>query len=146
MDNNISQDGFQTLEEYNGGAGDLLSLEGMIRNKIETEKTLKQKIDEKKEMLDNVLANDQTYQQNLELAKEATKVKNATKQEVFKRPDVAHVVEEMKELKQERKENKVLMSDVLVEYIRVGKQLALDFGDSEAYQIVQEAKIVKLLK
>lgn len=143
MENNVTQEGFKTLDDYKKSPAETLqSLERLIKNNIESDRELREKIKSTKEMVDNVLLNDPTYQQHAEVAKSATKVKTATRSEIYKRPDVKNLVEKLKEYRAEKKENKAMTSDLLVEYMRVGKQMTLDFGDG-MYQIVQEAKVLK---
>src|SRR3989344_3750592 len=78
-------------EASDSSATVLESLESLIRENLARIDKLGQEANKHKEMIDSVLTNDETYRQHEEAAKAAAKVKNATKQEILKRPDVSHI-------------------------------------------------------
>jgi len=140
----VSQDGFPAIGEENQDPTQLLmSLENLIKGNIEEIKDLDVKIKQKKEMIDNVLKNDSTYVSHLESAKEATRIKSATKKEILKRPDVKHIAEELKELRDDKKEAKAELSNYGVEWMANAKQLTLDL-EGEMYQVVQSAELKRV--
>src|SRR5690349_21669771 len=79
----------------------MLSLEGLIKNNLGGLNKLQDDLKKQQEMINNVLASDQTFIQHDERVKEAQKLKNTTKSEIMKRPDVAQVVNKIKEMREE---------------------------------------------
>lgn len=95
------------------------SLESLI---IENLNKIESLIDERKkttEMIDSYLGNDEVYKAYEEEAKKASKIKAGTKSEILKRPEVAHLAAEEKEIKSEIKEIKESMNSYLGEYKRL---------------------------
>lgn len=97
----------------------LLSMEGLIKNHLQAIETLTDEVKKQKEMLDDIFANDPTYQEHLNMATDATKTKNATKSQVLKQPQAADLDKKIKDIKVEIKENKGSLSDYLAEYSRL---------------------------
>ncbi len=120
-----------------------LSLENLIRSNLTTIDTLQKQYREQKEMVDNVLENDQTYRQHLEQANEANKVKSGTKQQIMKRPDVIKIAEKMKGIKEEMKEVQATISDLLQEYQRLSGSNTIEREDGQILEIVSTSKLVK---
>ncbi len=120
-----------------------LSLENLIKSNLTTIDTLQKQYKEQKEMVDNVLENDQTYRQHLETAKEANNVKSATKQQIMKRPDVIRIAEKMKALKEEMKETQATLSDLLQEFQRVSGSNVIEREDGQILEIVSTSKLVR---
>lgn len=120
-----------------------LSLENLIKSNLTTIDTLQKQYKEQKEMIDNVLENDQTYRQHLEAAKEANNVKSGTKQQIMKRPDVARIAEKMKALKEETKETLATLSDLLQEFQRVSGSNVIEREDGQILEIVSTSKLVR---
>lgn len=120
-----------------------LSLENLIRSNLTTIGTLQKQYREQKEMVDNVLENDQTYRQHLEQANEANKVKSGTKQQIMKRPDVIKIAEKMKGIKEEMKEVQATISDLLQEYQRLSGSNTIEREDGQILEIVSTSKLVK---
>ncbi len=118
------------------------SLESLIRENIAKIDTLTQESNKHKEMIDSVLGNDETYKQHEEAAKAAAKVKTATKQEILKRPDVAHVDAKYKEIVAEIKEIKESMNSYLQEYRRLSGSDEIETPNG-AMQIVYNARLIK---
>ncbi len=134
------------VEQPDNGASQALilqNLESLIRENLATIDKLGSEANKNKEMIDSVLGNDEVYRNHDEAAKEAQKVKNSTKQEILKRPDVAHVVSKLKEIKEEIKEIKESMNSYLQEYERLSgtRQIEDDMGG--VLEIVYSAKLVK---
>jgi len=96
-----------------------------------------------KEMLDSVLENDSTYKDHAERAKEASRIKTATKKEIFKRPDVSHVVVKLNEIKDDIKNTKEELSQYVQEYARVSGQNYFEAADGSIQEIVYVAKLRK---
>lgn len=120
-----------------------LSLENLIKSNLNTIDTLQKQFKEQKEMVDNVLENDQTYRQHLEQAKEANNVKSATKQQIMKRPDVVRIAEKMKSFREEIKETQATLSDLLQEFQRVSGSNIIEREDGQVLEIVSISKLVR---
>lgn len=119
------------------------NLESMIRENLAREDKINEEAKKYKEMIDSVLLNDETYQAHEEAAKQAQKVKGATKAEIMKRPDVATIASKVKELKEEVKEMKESMSSYLVEYQRLSGSSEIENDKGEVMQLVPVIKLVK---
>ncbi len=120
----------------------LESLESLIRENLAKIDRLNQEANQHREMVDSVLANDETYKQHEEAAKAAAKVKNTTRQEILKRPDVSHVDAKLKEVTAEIKEIKESMNSYLQEYRRLSGSDEIETPNG-AMQIVYKAVLVK---
>ena len=121
----------------------MLDLEGMINSSLAKIETLGQESSKLGEMLNSVLENDATYLSHLEASKEAARVKNATKNEISKRPEVAHTVEKMREVKTDLKDTKDALSAYLYEYSKVANTDEFEAADGSVRRIVYNAKLVR---
>ena len=121
----------------------LLRIEEMIKTHIGQIDTLQEQITKFKEMVDDVLTNDETYQEHDKIAKEATKVRSKTKTEIMKRSDVADLAQKIKSLKSEKAELQGGLSDYLREYQRLSGSNEIEGNDGEVREIVYTAKLVK---
>ncbi len=121
----------------------LTRIEEMVKTHLSQIAELKEEISKHKEMLDDIFANDETFQEHDKLAKEAARIKSNTKKEIMKRPDVASLAEKLKSLKSEQKELKEGLSDYLREYQRLSGLSEIEGEDGELQQIVFVAKLVK---
>lgn len=121
----------------------LISLESMIKSHISALEKLQEEFKKHKEMLDDIFASDETYQKHLEASKEASKVKNATKAQILKRPQAADLDKKVKELKSEIKENQSSLSDYLGEYNRLSGVNEVETDDGEVHEIVFSAKLIR---
>ncbi len=121
----------------------LESLESLIRENLARVDKLQIEANQQKEMIDSVLLNDEVYKQHEEAVKAAQNVKNGTKSQIIKRPDVAHVVEKLKDLKLEIKEIRESMASYLQEYVRLSGSTEIENDRGEVMQIINVAKLVK---
>ncbi|OGE19450.1 hypothetical protein A3J19_02185 [Candidatus Daviesbacteria bacterium RIFCSPLOWO2_02_FULL_41_8] len=121
----------------------LARIEEMIKTHLAQIDSLAEEITKYKDMVDDVLANDETYQEHDKLAKEAARVKSNTKKEIMKRVDVADFANKLKSLKSEQKELKGGLSDYLREYQRLSGSNQIEGEDGEFREIVFVAKLVK---
>lgn len=122
----------------------LMNMEGLVKNHISAIRKLKEEISKQKEMLDDILANDPTYQEHLSTASDASKVKNATKAEVLKQPQAAELDKKIKEMRLEMKENQGSLSDYLSEYARMSGLTEIEDDEGNMMQIVFTAKVIQL--
>lgn len=121
----------------------LLNLESMIKGNISQIDKLTEEMKKQKEMLDSVFENDATYTEHAKQAKEAARIKTATKNEILKRPDVAHIFEKVKSAKAEISELQDGLSSYLQEFQRMSGVNEIEGEDGLVREIVYTAKLVK---
>ena len=133
----------QVIEPANG-AEVLINLESMIKNHIAQIDKVTEDLKKHKDMLDDIFANDSTYKQHDEVAKEAAKIRNATKAQIMKQPQAADLSNKVKVYRGEVKELKMALSDYLREFQRMsGGVNEIEGEDGEVREIVYTAKLVK---
>lgn len=152
MDNHYTEDTVVVETEVVGadtatGSADnaatvMLSLEGLIKNNLTALDKLQTDLKTQQEMINNVLASDQTYQAHDEALKQAQKVRNTTKSEIMKRADVAQVNNKIKEMREELKEQRQTLSDLLQEYQRVSGNTEIE-TDTGLLEIVSTSKLIR---
>ena len=121
----------------------LMNMEGLIRNHLSAIRKLQEELTKQKEMLDDILANDPTYQEHLNAANEAAKTKTATKAQVLKQPQAADLDKKIKDIKVEMKENQGSLSDYLSEYSRLSGLTEIEDDEGNMMQISFSAKLIK---
>ncbi|KKR83803.1 MAG: hypothetical protein UU73_C0003G0238 [Candidatus Daviesbacteria bacterium GW2011_GWA1_41_61] len=121
----------------------LINLEQLIKSHISGVDRLKEEVTKHKGMLDDILANDQTYKEHTERAKEASKIKAATRAQIMKQPQVAELAEKVKSMKVEINEMEDALSDYLKEYQRMSGVNEIEGEDGEVREIVYVAKLIK---
>lgn len=144
QDQEIVDGEVEEIEENNQNQVTILqSLESLIKENLSKVGKLQEEANQSKEMIDSVLSNDEVYKQHEEAAKQAQKVKTATKSEILKRPDVKHIAEKLKNIKLEIKEIKESMSSYLTEYQRLSGSNQIEDQTGNVMEIVYVAKLVK---
>lgn len=121
----------------------LLKIEEMIKNYISQIENLSGELTKYKDMIDDIFLNDQTFQEHDKVAKEAARIRSATKQQIMKRPDVADLASKLKDLRSERSELQSGLSDYLGEYQRLSGSNQIEGEDGQMREIVYVAKLVK---
>ena len=121
----------------------LLNMESLIKGHISTIDKLTEESRKLKDMLDDIFANDETFQEHDKKAKEAAKIKSETKKQILKQPQAADLDKKIKELKSELKENQGSLSDYLQEYARMSGVNEIEGEDGEVREIVYTAKLIK---
>lgn len=121
----------------------ILNMESLIKGHIATIDKLTEESRKLKDMLDDIFANDPTFQEHDKKAKEAAKVKGETKKQILKQPQAADLDKKLKELKSELKENQGSLSDYLQEYARMSGVNEIEGDDGEVREIVYTAKLIK---
>ena len=89
----------------------LLKIEEMIKTHMTQIGELAEEASKYKDMLDDILLNDETYQNHEKAAKEAARIKTNTKKEIMKRPGAADIGSKLKSVKSQQKELKEGLSD-----------------------------------
>ena len=124
-------------------AKEVMNLENMIRTNNSQSVKLSADLAEAREMLKDAFENDATYKEHADAAKDANKVKAATKAQILKQPQVAQIATNVKVLSSELKELKEALSDYLGEYNRLSGIFEIEGEDGELLQIVYVAKLVR---
>jgi hypothetical protein len=125
------------------GANVILELESMIKNNMVGIDSRKDELKKTREMIASVLTNDATYKEHETKAKEAAKLKNATKAQLMKLPANAQLMAKMHELSAEIKEMNDALSDYLREYGRLSGTNEIEADDGTVREIVYVAKLIK---
>lgn len=121
----------------------LTDLENLIKGHISGIDKRKDELKKNKEMLSDILVNDPTYQEHEKTAKEANKVKSATKMQLLKAPNAAQLVSKIKTEISEVKEMDTALSDYLREYQRMTGSNEIEGDDGQVREIIYVAKLVK---
>jgi len=121
----------------------VISLTNLINANLSEISNIEKDLAHNKEMIDSVLENDETYKQHAEASKEASRIKTNTKKEIFKRPDVKHVVEKLTELKENLADTKEELSNYIQEYATASGQNYFEAEDGTIQEIVYIAKLRK---
>lgn len=121
----------------------LVKIEEMIKTHILQIDELGEEASKYKDMLDDILLNDETYQEHEKAAKEASRIKSNTKKEIMKRQDAADLANKLKSVRSQQKELREGLSDYLREYQRLSGSNEIEGEDGEVREIVFVAKLVK---
>lgn len=125
------------------GASVLLNLESLIREHIRTIDNGKSELKKLRDMLNSALVNSETYRNHEKAAKDAAKLKAATKSQIMKEPATANLALKAQEIANTVKETDAAISDYLREYQRLSGSNEFDVGDGEVRKIVYIAKLQK---
>lgn len=120
----------------------LVRIEEMIKTHLAQIDNLQEEITKYRDMVNDIFLNDETFQEHDKVAKEATRIRSSTKQQIMKRPDTADLSNKLKSLKSEQKELKEGLSDYLREYQRLSGSNEIEGEDGQLRQIVFVAKLV----
>jgi phenylalanyl-tRNA synthetase alpha subunit len=123
----------------------MVDMENLIRNHITGIDTLQTEAKKYKEMLDDILAANEPYQELLKKANEASKDKNKQRAEVLKQPHAKELSDKIKELRGEAKEKQEALSDYLQEYQRISGVDEIEGEDGELRKIIYSARLIKAL-
>lgn len=143
MDDKLTQPSENTSDSSGSDAMLLLRIEEMIKTHISQIDQLQEQITERKEILDDIFKNDETFQEHDKVAKEASRIRSNTKQQIMKRPDVADLAEKVKNLKSEKVELEEGLSDYLREYQRLSGLQEIEGEDGQIREIIYIAKLIK---
>ncbi len=121
----------------------VLKLEGMIKNNNAQIIKMTEELSQAREMLKDAFDNDTTYKEHADAAKDANKVKAATRARIMKQPTVRAIADKVKTLASELKELKEGLSDYLREFNRISGITEIEGVDGELLEIVYVAKLVK---
>ena len=148
MANDDIQDADVVTENSSSGQQDnaaevLKNLESMIKSHMTGITKRKSELKKVREMISDALTGDETYRDHEQKAKEAAKLKNATKSQILRLPANAQLVEKMHEYASEIKEMDEALSEYLREYQRMSGSNEIENDDGEVLEIVYVAKLIK---
>lgn len=126
-----------------GGTDEIMNLENMIKTTNAQIEKMSDELSEARQILKDSFENDTTYREHADAAKDANKIKNATKAQILKRPEVAQIATNVKVLTSELSELKEALSDYLREFNRMSGITEIEGQDGELLEIVYVAKLVK---
>ncbi len=121
----------------------VINLENSVKNNLTMIKKGKQDLKKLREMMNDMLVNDSTYQEHDKAVKEATKIRSATKSQILKQPATATAQAKIKELSSDLKDAQSALSEYLSEYKRLSGANEIIDNEGEAFDIVASAKLVK---
>ncbi len=121
----------------------LLKIEEMIKTHLSQVDKLREEITKYRDMVNDILANDEIFQEHDRVAKEASKIRSSTKKPIMKRPDVADLSNKLHDLRSELGDLQLGLSDYLREYQRLSGSNEIEGEDGEIREIVYVAKLVK---
>lgn len=146
--NTVTQDGFPTLEQFNQQSGQdkdqmtLFSLQELAVRETDSITSLQDKIKNAKEMLDSAFEIDDVFMSAKNNSESANKQLKGVKQEISRRPEVISLDGKLKELKNELKEKKEMISSYAMEVYRQSGNNEFE-KDGQVYEIKAAAKLVK---
>ena len=120
----------------------LLSLEEMIKSHLASIEKHRTELRQLKEQFDDTFNNNPVYKENTDQAKNATKKKSETRQNIMKQPAVAQLSDKMKGARLDLKEKQAALSDYLLEYQRLTNAATFE-NDGEVLEIINSARLVK---
>ena len=120
-----------------------LSVESLIKTLISRIARVKEELKPVKEMLSDLLNNNEKYQLADKEAKEASKKKSTAKLEILSTPEGKMASGKVDELKSELKEAQDALSSYLAEYQKLTGSSEIEGEDGELRKIVYVAKLVK---
>lgn len=126
-----------------GDATVLTSLDELIKNHVKSIDKLRIEVKKQQDMINDGFQNDPVYRENEAKAKEATKVKNTTKQQIMKQPAMLTLSNKVKSMKAEMKDKQFALSDYLLEYQRLSGANQIETDDGQVLEIVNVAKVVR---
>lgn len=121
----------------------LFNMEELIDSHFAGSIKLKEQIEEAKAMLDDIFSEDETYQEHLETANEAVKVKNETKKEILKQGQPKTLDTKIKDLRKEKKEVDSALGDYGLQYARMTGLTEIQTKSGRTLAIVETAKVTQ---
>jgi Skp family chaperone for outer membrane proteins len=96
-----------------------------------------------KEMLSDMMDNNEEYTQANEEAKKTAKIKTLAKKKFMSRPESVSLLDKIKDLQYQIKEIKISLSDYLGQYMRENNTNQIPAPDGTFFKIIYSAKLVK---
>lgn len=142
----ISQEGFQTAEEYNSKPENqqmtLFSLQELAVSNTNSIEEIQKQLKTATEMYNDSFANDAKFKEEQEKVKDQQKSLKVVKANIERQPSVIAMANKVKELKNELKEKKASVSDYAMEVFRMSGNTEFE-KDGKTYDIKTVAKLVE---
>lgn len=120
-----------------------LSVESLIKTLITRIARVKEDLKPVKEMLSDLLSNNEEYQIAESAAKEASKKKSAVKKEILSTPEGKMAQAKVNDLRKELREAQEALSSYLTDFQRLTGSSEIEGDDGELRKIVYVAKLVR---
>jgi phenylalanyl-tRNA synthetase alpha subunit len=145
MDNNSQSEDLdqEVTEVIPDAVKTQLSVESLIKTLITRIARVKEDLKPVKEMLSDLLNNNEEYQLAANEAKEASKKKSGVKKGILSTPEGKMAQDKVTELKNELKEAQDALSSYLTDYQRLTGSSEIEGEDGELRKIVYVAKLVR---
>lgn len=121
----------------------LLNIESLINSHDTKLSSLQKELSVEKEMLNDMLENNEEYVITSQESAKLAKLKTIAKQKALKNPAAATVVDKMKDYQSQMKELKVALSDYLSQYVTLSGTNQIEGLDGVIRKIIYSAKLVK---
>ncbi|NTU46472.1 hypothetical protein HGA88_02505 [Candidatus Roizmanbacteria bacterium] len=121
----------------------MLKLDSLIKRYISSMKKMKEELKTQQGMFKDAVTGDATFNEQDSKAKEATRLKNAAKQNILKQPAVVMVKQKIEEIKEELKDTQDALGDYLSEYERISGATEIEDEEGELHSIVKSIRLVK---
>lgn len=123
-------------DQKTDAASTLITVTGLIQNYLGQINDNSRVLKEHRQMIEDALNNDETYTKHVEAAKEATKVKLATKKQLMSAPNMRELSEKVKDLSADLKAAKESLSQYLQQYKELTGSNQFEDGKGEVLDIV----------
>lgn len=124
-------------------ASNLINIESLVNSHDQRLDTLTKELKTQKNMLNDILDNNEEYRLTATEASKQAKLKTLAKQKVLKSPESMSLVEKIKDNQAQIKELKVALSDYLAQYVALSGSNQIEGTDGVLRTIVYTAKLVK---
>ena len=136
------QDNIQDGEIFtNQATSDFLNLESLIKSYVAKIDLAEKELREKNQMLKDAFESDAVYKEHADKAKEANRIKSATKQQILKQPNLAELNERIKDIKFDVNEQQAVLTDYLSQYQQQTGANQIEVGDGEVMDIITVVKL-----
>ncbi len=142
-DDQLSLNSTSAVVEGEVIADSTLDLAGLINNHLSQIDNLKSQLKKFKDMLQSIYENDSTYQQHDLAVREATKIRNQTKKQLNKLPQVADLSGKIGDLRELVRDHNQQVSSLVADYAKSTGLTTLESPDGTLREIIYTAKLVK---
>lgn len=143
MTSGLSQDGFQTLDDYKSDTQlTLFDMKELAVNKTKTLSQIQEEIKKLTEMLNDGLQSDPQYKEKEESLKGKKIQLNSIKLQLVSQPSQIALIDKLRGLKNEAKEKKAEISTIALEVLRQSRNNQFELN-GDTYEISTVAKLVK---
>jgi hypothetical protein len=125
------------------GASNLLNLEELIKNHIESIDKLRDELKQQREMFEDSFNNNPTYKEHTEKVKEANKAKSSVRSQIAKQPSVAVIDQKIKDIRFDVNEQSKTLSDLLQDYKEQTGATQIELRNGQIMEIVSTTKLVR---